>query len=618
MSPSTPANPHRIPPQWNPFGESAFGSPWGELRSDVPAINEVAFRDVMSELNQVRWGGKASVVITGEPGSGKTHLLGRLRTKIGKEVAYFYVRSNASAVTLWRHVRASIAGDLLKQEVAEPSRLQSILRLHSERLEKLSSLTLRRVLQSYAEGRHVHAASAWLRGEVLSQADLDALGIGADKEQDEDHSRENEARIAVNGLLEFLAPDPVMLCFDQVEALQTYRGDEEGFHAMGTLIAELIDTHNHLLLVSCIVSAFEDLLDRLTNKADRDRWLQRKVTLRPIGWDEAVSLVRERLESSPDLVPFRNQHADDPLYPLNKDDLKPLFAKNGLCLPRTLIQECKTLFQNLFTDGITVASQRVTRQDFLQEVYARSVNAARDTVARLGGDKTLSEALPWLLQNSGFSPLGQNAERSHYASLAFQRGGGEFAVSLCYGRSNALTARLKKIERFWKPEKTNLYVIRDASVTPGERGAQHLSTLKSRGAREVLPLPEALAALQAIRDMIASARSGDLRQDGQMMSEPEVTEWALSNLPAQLEQLRDAFAGRTAEATVDATLSKLAALLRDRKVMAASAAAHELSIPLEEVSACASRHPMRFGVLAGPPMVLFQAIEGYATEASDA
>jgi hypothetical protein len=620
---STRVNSGGIPPQWNPFGESAFGSPWNENRTDVLTIHKDAFRAIMAELDQVRWGGKGSIVITGEPGSGKTHLLGRIRRKIGKDVSYIYVRCNASAVTLWQHVRASIAGDLLKQEDGEFSRLQLILRQSPDRLDKLSGRGLHRVLKCYSEGRHVHAAAAWLRGEALPPSDLDALGFKTTQEPDEDdRSREDEARIVVNGLLDFLFPDPVVLCFDQVEALETYRGDEQGFHAMSTLISEIVDTHSHLLLVSCIVSAFEDLFDRLPNQANRQRWLQGKVTLRPIEWREALALVRERLDSAPDLVPLRLQHPEDPLYPLNQEDLKPLFEQTGLCLPRTLIQRCKLLFQNVFWDERDETDNeqtpRLSRQDFLQEVYTKNVSEARGVIARLGGDKTLNESLPWLLQNSNYTPLGPDPERSQYANLAFRGEAGEFAVSLCYCRGNELTGRLKKIDRFWKPEKTKLYIVRDASVKPGARGAELLTALRERGANEVLPLPEALAALQAIRDMIASARAGDLRQDGEMISDPNVTEWALSNIPAQVEQLREALSSLPSAGPADSTLPKLVALLKDRKVIAAAAAASELALSVEEVSACASRHPMRFGVLAGPPMVLFQAIEGPSLEASHA
>jgi hypothetical protein len=595
----------RIPVQLNPFGDSAFGSPWNEIPADVPSINDAAFHAVLSEMDQVRRGAKASVVITGDPGSGKTHLLGRLRKTIGREIAYIYVRCNASAATLWRHVRAALAADLLKQEAGEPSRLQRVLQQKPDRLDKVTGLSLRRALSSYGEGRHVHAASAWLRGEALPQPDLEALGIGAERD-DEDRSRETEAKDAVNGLLDFLAPDPTVLCFDQVEALETYRGDEEGFHAMGTLIADLSDSHRHLLLVSCLLSTFEDLFDRLPNKADRDRWLQKKITLRPIQWDDALKLVAGRLDSSPDLAQLRHQHPQDPLWPMNPEVLKPLFETTGLCLPRTLIQACRTHFESLFGDDVE-PRPKLSREDFLQQEYERNLNEARLVVARQGPDKVLGESLPWLLQSNGFSPLGADPERSRYANLAVRNPTGEFAVSLCGCRGNELTGRLRRIERYWPSGSLGLKIIRDLSVKPGPRGEQLLGTIKSRGAQEVHPLPEALAALQAIHNMITSARSGDLTQDGEEISEQAVTQWALSNLPPQLEKLRDDLIGREPP---DPAQAKLAALLAERKVLEAEVAARELSMTMEEVSACARRHPMRFGLLAGPPMVLFQAIEG--------
>jgi len=188
-------------------------------------------------------------------------------------------------------------------------------------------------------------------------------------------------------------------------------------------------------------------------------------------------------------------------------------------------------------------------------------------------------------------------------------------VSLCCCRGNELTGRLRRIERYWQPGNLGLKIVRDPSVKPGVRGEQLLGVIKSRGGQEVNPLPEALAALQAIHNMITAARSGDLTQDGEEIGEAEVTQWALANLPPQVENLRADLVGADPP---DPALAKLAALIGERKVVAAEAAARELSMTMEEVSACARRNPMRFGLLAGPPMVLFQAIEGSAPETSHA
>src|SRR5277367_264925 len=80
MSQSTPdKRGPRIPFQPNPFASAALGSPWTEI-ADVPGINDSAFRTILRALHQIHAGARGtSVVVTGDPGSGKTHLLGRLR-----------------------------------------------------------------------------------------------------------------------------------------------------------------------------------------------------------------------------------------------------------------------------------------------------------------------------------------------------------------------------------------------------------------------------------------------------------------------------------------------------------------------------------------------------------
>src|SRR5205085_7837152 len=80
MSPSTPANTPKIPFQANPFTSLAVGSPWTDTPTDVERINDVPFKLLRHGVRQVRAGNaQISIVVTGEPGSGKTHLLSRLK-----------------------------------------------------------------------------------------------------------------------------------------------------------------------------------------------------------------------------------------------------------------------------------------------------------------------------------------------------------------------------------------------------------------------------------------------------------------------------------------------------------------------------------------------------------
>jgi len=549
-----------------------------------------------------------SIVLTGEPGSGKTHLLGRLRTRLQQDEregkgssVYIYVRCNASAGTLWRHLQHALASDLLRGPGG--SQLHGIFQSDPRRLDNINHGGVRRVMEYLRDGRHFHTATAWLRGELLGDADLSALGLAAEREE-EDHSRERDARLVVDAILGFLAPTLAVLCFDQVETLQTYPGEEAGFHAMGQLISALNDAHHHLLLISCLNTAFEVIFDRLPSRADKDRWLQHQDTLRPISWDQGGALVQSRLDSALPLRPQRLAHPEDPLWPLDAAVLRPHFAETGLCLPRTLIRACERQFAELLGDEEPLTEPK-SFEAFLQEEYDRNFREARRTVPRQGLAKTLSDCLPWLLQHSGLTPLGHDSERSQYANQAWRGPGGDLALAFCDGGGNRLTNQLRRMENHWTGKTPKLAILRDPAIRPGARGAALLEQLKRRGAKEVHPLPEALAALQAIRNL----RSDELFFGDKMVGDQAVTDWALDKLPLQVKELRNALAE---DRPPDPILPPLLALVKERKIVAADSAAGELGLTREEVRDCARRHPMRFGLLDGPPVVVFEATEAPA------
>jgi GTPase SAR1 family protein len=629
MSPSTLSSKTTIPFQSNPFADGTARSPWSDSSTDVAAINRESFLLLRNGVRQIRMGNTpSSIIVTGEPGSGKTHLLSRLKRYLEEEpdaekTWYVYIRCQVSGLALWRFLRTSLASDLLQAVNGDGTRrLEALVRAEPKRLERAKHIGLVRALESLAAGRHTLAAEAWLRGETLTEVDLTAIGIGIEKE-DEERSRELEARLVVEAFLRFLSPTPLVICFDQVEAIETTPNDTVGYHALGQMVSALINgDHRNLLLISCIIAASEHKLEKFVNGADMDRWLQEKATLKPIEWTPALDLVRARLDSSATLQAVRAKHPNDPLWPLQEAPLRGLFTSTGRCLPRKLIQVCKTELAQLMGDAED-ATSRQTLDEFLGSTYQRFLDQARLDIRKADREMILQSSLPWLLCHAELQVLGRAG--SSFANLTYRNAAGrETNLMFCYTGGIQFSSRLRKATQEWKGG-ANLKILSDAGIQPrpGSRGIFYLDQLKSRGAIQLHPLPEALAALQAIRNLTATARAGELSLDGENVTEDECSQWALANLPPQLEALRHELIGlgeasSSGNETVDTNRDSLLALIHTHKILAADKAASELAIPSEEVAACARRHPLHFGFLEGPPAVVFEAVEGSQTEGPDA
>src|SRR5262245_21383094 len=174
-----------------------------------------------------------SVLVYGEAGSGKTHLLARLRSQVAleaeavrpggmQEAIFISVRLHTSARMIWRHLRDCLVGDLLRRS-GGGSQLERLLlsllskhglingdgylwlversqeaRRGSLRCHKLEELfdridsegrlsyNQRAALGHLLLGRHRGLAGAWLRGESLPEAALKKLEIMPEPDGDDE------------------------------------------------------------------------------------------------------------------------------------------------------------------------------------------------------------------------------------------------------------------------------------------------------------------------------------------------------------------------------------------------------------------------------------------------
>jgi DNA polymerase III delta prime subunit len=618
----------------NPFGANIVNDAWREPEVDVPSIHHEAFRTCLAALARVRAGEPDSVLLTGPAGSGKTHVLARLQRHLVHTAAeaadgavhcvFVSAKLQTSARSLWQFVRRRFATDLLREQEGvtqlarlfahqiagarqEPARrwVRGMRVLPSA--EDISELVddvaqplglgrgLGIVLGHLLHRRNVATARAWLCGESLHEHDLSALGVAPVEPED----REDDARQIVTALCRLASGSlPVVFCFDQLEALQTTRGDRDSLFRFGRVAAELAEADTNVLIISSIQSALLDDLDAAVRQSDRDRAFRRRATLHTLTPDQIDALVRSRLDSVAELRALRAEpgaSADTPFSPAAMDRLRAASP----AVPRrvfTLAGEELARLQEL-------APRRSDVPEFLATSLAtRLEEAARDLTPGDSRD-TLVHGLPMLWD------LSRRALRPAEGDLDLMSDGPDpLAIAVC--NETNMTSLAGRLRRLAAAAGAPLRIVRDARL-PISRGAkrtlEYLRALEQRGDRVVSPSLEALAALEALRTLLSDARAGDLALEGEAIGERTVCDWLAAHLPRPLAELVDEIAEAPAAApdADEVTLRALHDVLAGRPITLLDDVAAELRVDAARLRALAAASPERVGLLHGPPAVLF-------------
>ena len=159
----------------NPFLQQVIADPWDRADSDTLSINQKPFEQCVGLIDDVRAAGRStSLLMHGEAGCGKTHLMSRLRTLVGSrdDARFFAVRLETVASRIWRHIRRSLVTDLLRPDVASGSGQTSLMLLLQNRDLTMVSYGLSTILEHYRSDRYRPWCVAWLKGETLPDAVL--------------------------------------------------------------------------------------------------------------------------------------------------------------------------------------------------------------------------------------------------------------------------------------------------------------------------------------------------------------------------------------------------------------------------------------------------------------
>ena len=578
----------------NPFGR-AVGDPL-EDGIDIQEINREAFEACQGLIEDVRaQQGSAALTLSGEPGTGKTHLLGRVRRwlQAAPDNLFVPVRMDTSARMLWRHLRRSLADALLRTSVSGERFLDQLLAAKRAGLIALPERDLAIILEYLLEGKHVRDATAWLRGQELPEAALIRMDLA--QPGPEEHQEVTSRNVMVS-LCSLIDPGVVVICLDQWESIQGSATDIDGLFAAGQAVSFLHDPPlRNICIICCVQSGFMPKLETVLDVAIQQRLFRRRQGIYPLDWDKSRRLISARLGDVPALSEVRREQ-NDPLWPLSEAPIRTVFTADT-APARKVISRCQDLF-DLWRSG---KEAKVEEFDtFLQ----RMLEERMIPIEPADAEGALRNGLPLILTALAAAPLVPGD-----GPLDFSLNEGRHSIALCNQVNTAsFAARLRKIGEAWVPTGgQRLLLLRDRRLpisATARMTQQRLKSIEEKGGRFVAVSEEAVESLAALRRLLADAQSGDLAYQGDSVPTSGVVEWLAGHVPAAVEPL-------VSEIDVSYLLNpKLTDLLAQRKMVSLEQAAQALRSRPEEVESCARRDPRLFGMLGGRTPVLFQLIEG--------
>jgi hypothetical protein len=617
----------------NPFRDAVVADPWNPSDIDVYDINANAFNVCWSALERVNQERRStSVLLFGEAGSGKTHLLGRLQKHL-RELSRLHVFVSVSLQSspggLWRHIRRCFVESLLKIVGPHRSQLELIFvnrlnQLIGEKYvdKKISVRKLRQFMQilcrdadlSWNLGKviehllrknHPHEAVAWLKGDPLPDAVYRNLDLVPS--DDEAENPEDRARTMVKEFCRLAGPDVIMVVsFDQVEAIQRYPGDHRGIFSFGQAIQTLHDETGNVLLVSCIQSFFMEILNHAMMKPNYDRLAAYRGTLNPLTTTQAIDLIADRLENSPALFTDK-----DKIFQTLKSEIQRFVGPGGETA-RSVLSRCADLFDAMETGGAVKGA--LSEPAWIKKESERRKKELLGQFAPESIDDILLNVLPTLVNVMKTEWRESDGDKPLDVDIILTDGNFKTAISLCnHFNMNRLSNRLKRLGQALTENRFDSIVLIRHPEMPVKQSAKqalaHLDRLQESGARFIQPETEILVSLAVFKNMIGDARAGDLTCRGQPISEEKIRRWIKGECTGPvgdfLQCLLPAAIGADQEIEKDQPLMRL---VHELKVVKLADAAEKLGYEFDRLHAMVRDNANCLGYLEGPPAVIFQYV----------
>jgi energy-coupling factor transporter ATP-binding protein EcfA2 len=353
----------------NPFDQINLKpfSFWDEPQDAAFSVNSI-HQEVITEIEELlglvgKDHRSRTILLLGDSGSGKSHLLGRLKRTLNPKAFFVYILCNWSASEyIWRHILQRTVDSLvqipenqqesqlllwlkglsaftkrnLKQRIFDDN-FWEILQSDRQKFIKHLKKTYKNkniynpdvffgILHDLANPELYPLACGWLRGDYLSEESMQELKVNhcIDTEDSARNIIANFGRISAE-------TQPIVLCFDNLDTMPCLADKlldiQPLFNVNTTIQADNIK--NFLVIISAITDTWNRHKDRVQS-ADKVG-INRLIRLRYITLDQAEALWIYHLKP---LHLKAKPQPDSPIFPLTRQELERKFP-GGKTKPRS-------------------------------------------------------------------------------------------------------------------------------------------------------------------------------------------------------------------------------------------------------------------------------------------
>lgn len=559
----------------NPFDNYRSVNFWrkGEAEPVVESIHQEAISTVTATLAQVAQDYRTrTLMLEGDPGAGKTYLLGRLQKALNDKAFFAYINPFPQSDRIWWHILRYTV-DSLVQVPAGQKDSQLMLWLKSLSVFTRRSVKQRIMQDNFWEGltsdrqkfiKHLKKtyinsaiynpdnffgvlydltnpqkydlACEWLRGDDLSEESLKELGVRSsiDTEEAACETLINFGRIATE-------TQPIVLCFDQLESIARL---PSGFPDLQTLFSTATKIHgdskNFLLIISISTDTWRQNQSHV-DQSHRDR-IDIKTRLKPISLKEAESVLATRLHS---LHYQANPKPQSRIYPISQQYLLEQFPRGKTSPRETLIfgRDALQSYKQWLIAGSTgtfevVKEDKSDRTNLIASFklkWIEELTKVQQRVTKLNQQSApeLIQMLQELLSALGMEditiPLLKATKFSNY-SLSYKLPGESSCIGVVWTEDQNMTTFFHIMEACRKAVDKkvceSLYLIRSAKIgNPNNKGYKvYAQIFNSANRRQIQPNIKSVHSLITYYELVKDAREGDLIVGGETINLKQLKE----------------------------------------------------------------------------------------------